>query len=707
MGTYQRTHIAPDAVFRDPFRDEGRDSAALILGSLHRMYAVGIIHECGDRDSVSRLIVGWDLNLPNVFRQGLINDFLRILQRRPCFGNVDLLYGSKTGIHSCAVHVNDLVALFGICLDDGLFHIIHGVINGQHTGQFEESGLKNGIRTVSESDLRGNLGGINGIETDLSLGKKPLGTVGQMLLQSVHIPVRVEKEGSTLFDLPDNIEALHIALLMTGNEVRHRHIIGGADRFVSEPQMALGHTAGFFGIILKVCLCILVGVVSDDLDGVLVGADGTIGTKTPELAGQYGFSRSYDILTDGKRTHRHIVINPHGEMILLFPGHVVKHCFDMCGNSVFGGQAVPASQDLHCPRALTQSRADIFVQRFAYATRFLGPVQNGNHLNGIRNCIQQMGNRERTVQMNLYHTYLLALCHQIIHNFHRGFTDRSHGNDDTLCLRIPIIVKQLIVSSGEFVDGIHLFLHYFGKLIIRRVAGFSALEKGIRILQCGTDCRMLGVQCMIPEIVDPVPVDEFGKILVIQNIDLLNLMTGAETIKEMHERNGTLNGAQMCYCCKIHALLNTGGRQLCKAGLTAGHSVGLISKNRDGMGSDRACRYVHHSRELRSGDSVHGGDHEHQTLRSGIGGRQGSGLQSTVHGTARSGLTLHLHQLHRLSEQILFPVSCPVIHMVRHGAGRSDGIDGSHFCKCIACVCGGFISVHSLFYCHKGSSSFY
>ena len=50
---------------------------------------------------------------------------------------------------------------------------------------------------------------------------------------------------------------------------------------VAEAQMADGNAAGLLRVVLEVCLNVLVGVVADDLDGVLVRADGAVAAKTP------------------------------------------------------------------------------------------------------------------------------------------------------------------------------------------------------------------------------------------------------------------------------------------------------------------------------------------------------------------------------------------------------------------------------------------
>ena len=53
--------------------------------------------------------------------------------------------------------------------------------------------------------------------------------------------------------------------------------------------MGDGDAAGFFGVIGKISLGIFVGVVTDDLDGTLVSADGSVGTQTPEFGTDYTF----------------------------------------------------------------------------------------------------------------------------------------------------------------------------------------------------------------------------------------------------------------------------------------------------------------------------------------------------------------------------------------------------------------------------------
>ena len=53
---------------------------------------------------------------------------------------------------------------------------------------------------------------------------------------------------------------------------------------LTETQVRHGNTAGLLGVIIEVCLSVHVGIVTDDLNGVLVCTYGTVSAQTPELA---------------------------------------------------------------------------------------------------------------------------------------------------------------------------------------------------------------------------------------------------------------------------------------------------------------------------------------------------------------------------------------------------------------------------------------
>ena len=347
----------------------------------------------------------------------------------------------------------------------------------------------------------------------------------------------------------------------------------------------------------------------------------------------------------------------------------------MGGDGVLGGEAVAAAEDLHLAVTFGECRADVFKQRLADAAGFLGAVKDGNRLHGLRQCAQQMLCRERAVQMDLDHTNLLAFRGQVVHHFHHGLTDRTHCDNDAFGIGSAVVVEELVVSAGERVNAVHLLLHNLGQGIVGGVAGLTGLEEGIRILQSGADGRVLRVQRVILEALHSVPVEQLAQILIVQDFDLLELMGGAEPVKEVLEWDGTLDCGKMGYRGHVHTFLYTGGCQLGKASLAAGHHVALIAENGDRVGSDGAGRDMHDTRQHGARNTEHWRDHQHQALRCGESGGQGPCLQRTVHGTAGACLALELHQLYRLAEQVFLPVGSPVVNMVCHGTRRCDRID--------------------------------
>ena len=220
---------------------------------------------------------------------------------------------------------------------------------------------------------------------------------------------------------------------------------------------------------------------------------------------------------------------------------------------------------------------------------------------------------------------------------------------------------------------------------------------------------MLSAQRVILESLNGVPIQHLAQVLIVQHLDLLDLVRGPEAIEEMLEGDGALDGGQVRNSGHVHALLHAGGSQLRPAGLTAGHDVGVITEDGQGVGGHGTGGDMHDAGQLRAGDPVHGRDHQQQALGSGVGAGQGAGLQRAVHRAGRAGFRLHLDQLHGLTEQVLLAVGSPRIHVVSHGAGRGDGVNGSYLGKRVRHVCGSLITVHRFEHfvlCHKLNSSY-
>ena len=106
----------------------------------------------------------------------------------------------------------------------------------------------------------------------------------KMLLQSFHIPRAVQKECTAVYQLLYHVVLAYVGRIVAGYEVCLVDQVGGLDRRLTETQVRHGNTAGLLGVIIKVSLSVHVGIVTDDLNGVLVCTYGTVSAQTPELA---------------------------------------------------------------------------------------------------------------------------------------------------------------------------------------------------------------------------------------------------------------------------------------------------------------------------------------------------------------------------------------------------------------------------------------
>ena len=105
-----------------------------------------------------------------------------------------------------------------------------------------------------------------------------------MVVKLIKIPLAVNKEYTAGLNVVNHLVALcYIRRVVAGNKVGLVYVIGALYRLIAETQVRNGNTAGLLGVVLEVCLYELVGVVADDLDGVLVRANGTVAAETPEL----------------------------------------------------------------------------------------------------------------------------------------------------------------------------------------------------------------------------------------------------------------------------------------------------------------------------------------------------------------------------------------------------------------------------------------
>ena len=298
--------------------------------------------------------------------------------------------------------------------------------------------------------------------------------------------------------------------------------------------------------------------------------------------------------------------------------------------------------------------------------------------------------------MYLQEAHLLALGVQVIDDLLGAAAHRAHSHDNALGVRCAVVVEEVVLTAGQLADLGHIVFYDIGQLGVGRVVGLAELEVDVRVIHQRTHPGVLRVQGVGAEGGQRVVVHQLGVLVVGQHVDLLDLVAGTEAVEEVQERDAGLDGTKMCHSGQICRLLDAAAGQHGKARLPAVHHVGVVAENGERMGAHGTGRHVQHAGQTLAGDAVQGGDHQHQTLRGGEAGGQSTGLQRTVTGAAGAGLGLHLHQTHRLAEDVFPAVGRPRIGVLRHGAGRGDGVDGCDLGEGVCHIRRRFVAVADL-----------
>ena len=520
-----------------------------------------------------------------------------------------------------------------------------------------------------------------------------------MVLQLCHIPLAVDEEHAARLYVAHDREALRdVGRNMAGNEVGLVDVVRALDRLVAEAQMAHRHAAGLLRVILEVGLHVLVGVVADDLDGVLVRADRAVTAQTPELAldGAGRCGGRCGLL--GKGHVGHVVNDAQRELALhLALREFFVHGKDRGGRRVLAAQAVAAANDLDVGLAgIGKRRHNVEVQRLAQGAGLLGAVENRELLAGRGDGRKQLVRAEGTVQADLHEADLLAMRAEIIDDFLRHVADGAHRDDHAVGVGGAVVVEELVVRAELGVDLRHILLHDFGHRFVVLVARLTVLEEDVAVLMAAAHGRVLGVQGSGAEGRNRVHVHHVLQILVIPDLDLLQLVRGTEAVKEVQERHSALDGRKVCNRAEIHDFLHVRLGQHRKAGLTTRHDVAVITEDVQRVAGKRSRRDVEHARQQLARDLVHVRDHQQQALGRRIGRRQRARVQRAVNRARSAGLRLHLLHLHRRAEDVLAACRRPLVNVVRHRARRRDRVDRRYFRKRIRYMGGRVIAVHCL-----------
>ena len=136
-----------------------------------------------------------------------------------------------------------------------------------------------------------------------------------------------------------------------------------------------------------------------------------------------------------------------------------------------------------------------------------------------------------------HHADLLAVGYEVIDGLTRGFRHGTHGDDDAVCIFGAVVIEEAVFATGELVDLFHVFLHDGGHFVVEAIASLAVLEEVVGVLSHTARHGVHRVQGAGAELGQGLLIDERSEILVVELLDLLDLVRGAEAVEEADERD--------------------------------------------------------------------------------------------------------------------------------------------------------------------------
>ena len=533
----------------------------------------------------------------------------------PSGRNVHLDKSVDTTVHRLVIHVDDIVALMTVGFHNGILQMRYCLFQRQNAGEFKERRLNDHIGTVAQANLLCNLGRVQNIELNVVFGQIAFHLSRQMFLKFAFFPRAVQQESAAFTQTAQQIVLMHIGLLRAGDKVCFIQQIRGTNLTLAETQMRNGQTAGFLRIVEEIALCILIGVITDDLNGLFVCADRAVGTESPELAtGRAFLADMQDFrLIQGKI--RHIIFNGDSEVVLrLIFFEVAEYGQQMGRNGILRAHAVTAAHDDRVNVRIIKCRTNVHVERLAKGSFFLRTIQNRNLLHILRQSFQEVFAAERTIQTYLNHTELVALFRLSINDFFHCFTSGAHENDDVFCVRITIVIKEMIRTTGLLRNLRHVLFNDGNNVFIVMVGGFQVLEENIRRLGGAHRLRTIRIHRTIAKRLNGFMIHHFFQIFKVPNRNFIDFMRRTEAIKEMDKRQRSFNCGQMRNSAQIHYFLYGAGTKEGKAGHARRVDIRVIAVDRQCVAGDGTCGNMKYAWQILTGNFVHVRNHQQQAL---------------------------------------------------------------------------------------------
>ena len=283
---------------------------------------------------------------------------------------------------------------------------------------------------------------------------------------------------------------------MAAHEARLRDEIRRVDRLRAEAQVRDRLRPGLLGVVDEVPLGLQILLGAEDLDRVLVRADGSVGAEAEEHRAHR--LRRLDVkrrvVVDARAGD--VVGDPDREPPLrpLLP-QFLEHPGDHPRRELLRREAIATADHARHQLALavgmrfTQRREDVEEQRLAERAGLLRPVEHGDVPHARRERLHERLCGKRAVQPELSDTDPLAARRQVGHRLAHRVPTRAHDDDHALRVRVTAVVDEPVVATGAIAELAHRLLDHVRDAVIERVDGLARLEVDVGILRGAADER--------------------------------------------------------------------------------------------------------------------------------------------------------------------------------------------------------------------------
>mmetsp|Transcript_16002 Transcript_16002/g.43308 ORF Transcript_16002/g.43308 Transcript_16002/m.43308 type:complete len:1074 (+) Transcript_16002:1190-4411(+) len=595
-------------------------------------------------------------------REGSVGDFL------PGSGNGNLDQALNGLVDTGDVHLHNVVTLGSIHLDNVLLQQLDSLLVRHHLAQLEEHSLHNHVDPLAKTGLHANSRSIDKVELGVLGSQLVLDTLGQHLLHLVSTKLAVDHQGAVLLKVLGDVDTVDVGLLVDSNVIGILHQVRSVDGAGAKAKMGHSETTGLLGVVLEIALSIAGGVGSDHLDGSLVGANSTVRPKTKEQALNSPLGEHIDLFLDLEGEIGHVVGDTHREVTLgLLGQEVLVHGNSLAWSEVLATEAIATADDRNLAQAAkVQRSANVGEQGLANTGGVLDTVKNCDLLHRGREGGKEALLDPRAEETDLEDTDLLALAVEVMDNLGQRDGSGTHGNHDVLSIRVAIVGKGSIAAASDLRDLVGPLVQVGGDLGDVLVGSLSTLEENVRSLVGTLDVGIQRGQGSVVVRLHGIPRDELLDGVVVDHLDLVDLVRRTEAIEEMEDGDTHVHGGQVRNERLVHNHLGRLGAQHDPASGAARHDVTLVTIDVQGVGAKSTGRNVENAGKHLSGDFVHVGDHQEQSLGSSVGRSQSSSLQSTVKGTGSTALTLHFCDVDNLIEAVLEALRRPLVDQLTH-----------------------------------------